>query len=132
MQIELAPTNSDIIIDNVSVKKLPRICGDGLIRNGIFDENSKFWKRYGSVHLDIESLPNKNLKVLKHNSNWEGIKQDLYIDKNCGLQPKQRFHVTGNIALILNSQHLIQNILFYACVTIRLPSLMCKLCNSKI
>ena len=61
MQIELAPTNADIAIDNASVKKLPRTCEDGLIRNGVFDENSEFWKRCGSVHLDIESLLNKNL-----------------------------------------------------------------------
>jgi len=63
MQIELAPTNADIIIDNVSVKKLPRICGDGLIRNGIFDENSKFWK---DMVVCIWILKVCQIKILKY------------------------------------------------------------------
>ena len=94
MYVEGAHKDYDMIINKVSVRKLPGICGDDLIRNGNFEQNGKFWQRYGNVHLDIESLPNKNLKVSKKPSSREGVQQELFIDKLC-FKSKQRFHVTG-------------------------------------
>jgi len=97
MYLEIAHKDYDMIIDNVSVNKLPGICDDNLVRNGNFDDGSKYWYNYGPVHYDVEALPNKYIKVSRREQHAHyGIRQDLYIEKEC-LQPKQRYHITGKI-----------------------------------
>ena len=94
MYLEFAHQDFDMIVDNVSVKKLPVICGEDLVRNGDFDGNGKFWRRYGNALIDIENVPNNNLKVFNKVNADEGAYQDLYIDKACFLKD-QRFQITG-------------------------------------
>ena len=94
MYLETTHEDFDIILDNVSVKKLPSICGNNLIRNGNFESNSKFWNRYGNTDISIETLSSKALKVFNRNSDYDGLYQDLYVDKSC-FQERQRFKITG-------------------------------------
>ena len=98
MYMERAHRKFDMIVDNVSVTKLSGICGGDLVRNGNFDDNGKFWRRYGNAHLDIETLPNKNLKVFNKPRSDDGAYQDLYIDRSC-FQKNQRFKITGKFFL---------------------------------
>ena len=76
------------------IKRIPIICGEDLVRNGDFDGNGKFWRRYGNALIDIENVPNNNLKVFNKVNANEGAYQDLYIDKAC-FQKNQRFKITG-------------------------------------
>lgn len=99
MYLEFAHQDFDMIVDDVSVKKITSInvCqGEDLVRNGKFDGNSMFWTRYGNTYLDIvEDYPGgKNLKVSNREGDWYGVIQDLFIDMKC-FQEKQRFLVTG-------------------------------------
>ena len=93
MYVELADPVYDLILDNVSVKKLQGKCNDNLVHNGNFD-NSKYWQRVGGTQYNIEGLSNKHIKVTNRGNNWDGIRQDLYLEKEC-LQSKQRYHITG-------------------------------------
>ena len=91
MYLEGVDKKFDMIIDNASVRKLPGKCDEDLIRNGYFESDDKFWSRMGYVHTAIVS---NSIKVTNRLSSGDGIRQDLYIDKDC-FQQKQRFYVTG-------------------------------------
>ena len=92
--LEYAHQDFDMIHDNVSVKKLPSVCGEDLIRNGNFESNSKYWNRYGAPFISIETSSSNTLKVFNRNSEDDGVYQDLYVDKSC-FREKQRFKITG-------------------------------------
>lgn len=95
MYLELVHMDYDIIVDDVTVKKLQKVCGEELVRNGGFEESSIYWRRYGgNVQMDIESSSSKSLKVFNRANNGDGVYEDLYIDKDC-FQQKQRFKITG-------------------------------------
>ena len=96
-----AATKFSMIMDNVSIKKMPGICGGDLIRNGNFEENDKFWYVLSTAKLDIETfnintITNKALKVFDKGSGDSGTRQYLYIDSSC-FKAKQRYKVTGKI-----------------------------------
>ena len=96
MYISSVDDKFDIFIDNVSVRNLPVVCGEDLVRNGNFNEGGKFWRDYGSAHMDIETSPNKHLKVFNKESADDGAYQDLLIDMSC-FEKNQRFQITGEL-----------------------------------
>ncbi len=92
----------DILIDNVSVKKMDLVCGADLIRNGNFEENGKFWTNYGVAKIAIENQAspsppnNKYLKIYDMVGADRGAMQYLYINKDC-FQHRDRYAITGEI-----------------------------------
>ncbi len=86
----------DMIIDDVSLKRIPGICGANLLRNGDFESYGKFWRSYGTNQkYDIEQTStSKTLKIFNKNNPDHGVYQDLYLDKDC-LEEKQRFKILG-------------------------------------
>ena len=101
MYLEYAHQDYDIIMDNVSVKKLPGICGTDLIRNGDFDENGKYWKTYGTAKLDVALGSNNALKTYGKSHPDYGPQQELYIDKSC-FHVKDRYAMFGKCINLLN------------------------------
>ncbi len=94
--LEYLPNHVDIIIDNASVKRIPGICGTDLLRNGDFESNGKFWRRYGDAYFDIVQTPtsSKALKIVSKVHPDHGVYQDLFIDKDC-FEEKDRFKISG-------------------------------------
>ena len=91
-----APKKFSVLMDNMSVNKMPGICGGDLIRNGNFEENDKFWYVLSTAKLGIETFSNKALKVYDKGGGDHGAKQYLYIDSSC-FSKRQRYMVTGKI-----------------------------------
>ncbi len=102
MYVEVAHQDFDLIIDNVSVRRLAGICRGDLIRNGNFKVNGKYWRPYGNAHLDIQFGSGINaLKVFNRVNEWEGSYQDLFVDKDC-FEELDRFKVTGKATPIFS------------------------------
>ena len=96
MNLGKTRSSLDLIIDHVSVKKLPGVCRGELVRNGGFEENSKYWKINGEALMDIGTSSSNVMKVFNRNSKTDGVVQDFYVDKSC-FRRKQRYAFTGKI-----------------------------------
>ena len=92
--IEYADPKFDMVVDDISVKKLPSVCGNNLIRNGDLEDTTVYWKRWGDGRIDIDTdtSNNKSIKVHSRLNYGVGVYQDLYIEKGC-LIKQQRFGV---------------------------------------
>ncbi len=95
MYLEFAHPDFDMIVDDVSVKKMSGKRDENVLHNGDFESYGKFWRSYGNPHYDIEQTStNKALKVFNKNHPDHGVYQDLYLDRDC-LEEKQRFKIQG-------------------------------------
>ena len=92
--IELVDKKFDMIVDDISVKKLPSVCGNDLIRNGDLEDTTVYWKRWGNgrLDIDIDTSNNKSIKVHSRLDHGVGVYQDLYVEEGC-LKKQQRFSV---------------------------------------
>ena len=96
LEFAYADKKFDIVVDNLSMKKLHLICTDNWIRNSNFEEGGKYWSRAGAL-TDIEtSSSGKSIKVFNKSNKYDGVTQSLYLDKDC-LRDRKRFEISGEI-----------------------------------
>lgn len=98
MYLENTHKSRDMIVDNVSVKKLVGKCNEELVRNGSFELDSMYWALYGNPHIEIDVTDGiKSMKVTNKKDPDHGIIQDLYIDSSC-FRSGDRYEIIGEIA----------------------------------